>query len=232
MKKIFILPVFLFLIGCSSITVLDPKSSTGKEQSFLIWFSLGIMALVVITVFVLFTWFVVKYRYTKEKDHVVPKDVKGNLKLELTWTILPILLLAVLAVPTIAITYDQSPIKITDASEDSDGVQIDVKAEQFKWTFTHENGKEVEDELVIPETDAVIFHLKSEDIIHSFWVPALAGKVDVFPDKELTYEIKNPEAGTYKGKCAEYCGIQHAEMTFDVKVVSQEAYKKYVEEEE
>lgn len=229
MKKLCILPIFLFLAGCD-ITVLDPKSSTGKEQSFLIWFSFGLMTIVVITVFILFAWFVFKYRYTKEKADVTPKDVKGNLKLELTWTILPVLLLAVLAVPTIAITYDQSPV--SDAEEDLDGVHIDVKAEQFKWTFTHENGKEVTDELVIPETDAVIFHLKSADIIHSFWVPALAGKVDVFPDKELTYEIKNPEAGTYKGKCAEYCGLQHADMTFDVKVVSAEDYKKYVEEEE
>ncbi|MBM7601167.1 cytochrome c oxidase subunit 2 [Virgibacillus halotolerans] len=229
MKKLSILPIFLFLAGCN-ITVLDPKSSTGKEQSFLIWFSFGLMTIVVITVFILFAWFVFKYRYTKEKDDVIPKDVKGNLKLELTWTILPVLLLAVLAVPTIAITYDQSPV--SDAKEELDGVPIDVKAEQFKWTFTHENGKEVTDELVIPETDAVIFHLKSADIIHSFWVPALAGKVDVFPDKELTYEIKNPEAGTYKGKCAEYCGLQHADMTFDVKVVSAEDYKKYIEEEE
>ena len=85
--------------------------------------------------------------------------------------------------------------------------------------------------MVIPETDAVIFHLQSADIIHSFWVPELAGKVDVFPDKELTYEIKHPEAGTYQGKCAEYCGIQHAEMTFETKVVTEKEYKKYVEEE-
>jgi cytochrome c oxidase subunit 2 len=217
------------MTGCD-ITVLNPKSSTGKEQSFLIWFSFGLMAIVVITVFILFTWFVIKYRYTKEKEHHIPRDVKGNLKLELTWTILPILLLAVLAIPTIAITYDQSPI--SDARKDLEGVHIDVKAEQFKWTFTHENGKEVVDELVMPSTDAVIFHLQSADIIHSFWIPELAGKVDVFPDKELTYEINDPEVGTYKGKCAEYCGIQHANMTFDVKVVSEAEYKKYLEEEE
>lgn len=230
MKKtmLFILPLFLFLTGCN-ITVLDPKSSTGKEQSFLIWFSFGLMCIVVLVVFILFIRFVYKYRYTKEKEGFVPKDVKGNLKLELTWTILPILLLAVLAVPTIAITYDQSPV--SDAKEELDGVHVHVKAEQFKWTFTHENGKEVEDELVIPEGESVIFHLEAVDVIHSFWIPALAGKVDAIPGKEVTYEIKNPEVGTYKGKCAEYCGIQHAQMTFETRVVSEDDYQKYLKEE-
>lgn len=230
MKKtlLFILPIFLFLTGCS-ITVLDPKSSTGKEQSFLIWFSFGLMSIVVLVVFILFIRFVFKYRYTKEKEGFIPKDVKGNLKLELTWTILPILLLAVLAVPTIVTTYDQSPV--SDASEELEGVHVHVKAEQFKWTFTHENGKEVEDELVIPEGESIIFHLEAVDVIHSFWIPELAGKVDAIPGKEITYEIKNPEVGTYKGKCAEYCGIQHAQMTFETRVVSEDDYQKYLEEE-
>ena len=225
---LFILPIFLFLTGCS-ITVLDPKSSTGKEQSFLIWFSFGLMSIVVLVVFILFIRFVFKYRYTKEKEGFIPKDVKGNLKLELTWTILPILLLAVLAVPTIVTTYDQSPV--SDASEELEGVHVHVKAEQFKWTFTHENGKEVEDELVIPEGESIIFHLEAVDVIHSFWIPELAGKVDAIPGKEITYEIKNPEVGTYKGKCAEYCGIQHAQMTFETRVVSEDDYQKYLEEE-
>lgn len=230
MKKtlLFILPIFLFLTGCS-ITVLDPKSSTGKEQSFLIWFSFGLMSIVVLVVFILFIRFVFKYRYTKEKEGFIPKDVKGNLKLELTWTILPILLLAVLAVPTIVTTYDQSPV--SDASEELEGVHVHVKAEQFKWTFTHENGKEVEDELVIPEGESIIFHLEAVDVIHSFWIPELAGKVDAIPGKEITYEIKNPKVGTYKGKCAEYCGIQHAQMTFETRVVSEDDYQKYLEEE-
>lgn len=229
MKKVLMTPLFLLLAGCG-ITVLDPKSSTGKEQAFLIWFGFGLMCIVVLTVFILFIRFVSKYRYTKEKEGHLPKDVKGNLKLELTWTILPIVLLAVLAVPTIAITYDQSPV--TNGREEMKGVHIHVKAEQFMWTFTHENGKEVKNKLVIPEEESIIFHLESKDVIHSFWIPALAGKVDVIPGKELVYEIENPEKGTYKGKCAEYCGLQHTDMTFNTEVVSKKVYKKYVEEEE
>lgn len=226
MKKILITPLFILLTGCSSITVLNTHSSTGDKQAFLIWFSFGIMLIVLITVFILFARFVYKYRYTKEKDGFTPLDVNGNRKLELTWTIIPILLLVVLAIPTISITYNQSPISGEQTHEK--GVHIDVTAQQFLWTFKHENGKEVENVLVIPEGKSIYFHLNSKDVIHSFWIPALAGKVDALPGEELTYEIENAEMGTYDGKCAEYCGTQHAKMEFKTKVVSKEQYQQYI----
>ena len=216
----------LFAAGCSNITILDPKSTTGKEQAYLIWFSMALMAIVILVVFVLFTHFVIKYRYTKERDEIIPKDIKGNTKLELTYTIIPVIMLIVLAVPTVRITLDQSPS--SEAAEEQKGTAIEVTARQFEWIFEHENDKEVTDELVVPEGEPIILHLKSEDVIHSFWVPELAGKVDVFPNKSLTYVIKNPEKGTYRGKCAEFCGVQHTNMTFKVRVVSQDDYEDYL----
>jgi cytochrome c oxidase subunit 2 len=228
-KKTVFLSMVLLLTGCSNITVLDPKSATGKEQAFLIWLSLAIMSVVILVVFILFTWFVIKYRSTEKNHDSLPIDVKGNLKLELTYTIIPCLLLIVLAVPTVQITMDQSPS--TEAKEEQDGVHINVVAKQFEWAFEHSNGKKVKDELVIPEEETIIFHLHSEDVIHSFWVPELAGKVDVFPNKELTYIIHDAEKGTYDGKCAEFCGIQHTNMVFNVKVVDQESYDTYLDED-
>lgn len=228
MKRFILFPVLLLLADCN-ITVLDPKSDTASEQAFLIWFSFGLMSIVVATVFILFIRFVWKYRFTKDKAGFLPKDVSGNRKLETAWIVLPVLLLVVLAVPTIATTYDQSPVS-EDDNRSRDGVHIDVTAEQFLWTFTHENDKEVKDKLVLPEGENIILHLRSKDIIHSFWVPALGGKVDVMPQKELVYEIKNPDKGTYDGKCAEYCGTGHTDMTFEVKVVSQDEYERYLQE--
>lgn len=233
MKKRLLLLYIMFaglLTGCSKITILDPKSSTGKDQAYLIWLSLAIMAFVLLVVFVLFTIFVIKYRYTKERKYVMPKDVKGNKKLEMTYTITPIFLLIILIVPTVKITLEQSPS--TEASKGEEGVHIDVTARQFEWIFKHENDKEETDELVLPEEKPIIFHLKSEDVIHSFWVPELAGKIDVMPDREMIYIIKNPEKGEYEGKCAEFCGVQHGNMTFDVKVVSESDYDDYLEDSE
>ncbi|MGM8365775.1 cytochrome c oxidase subunit II [Virgibacillus sp. W0181] len=218
--------VLLFVTGCSQISVLDPKSSTGKDQAFLIWLSLGVMAIVLLTVFILFARFVIKYRYTKEKADFIPKDVKGSKKLELTWTIIPFILLAILAVPTVKMTYEQSPS--TEAISSKEGVHIQVTAQQFSWTFEHENGKTVHDELVIPEGESIVFQLESNDVIHSFWIPQLAGKVDVIPNKPHSYVIENAEKGEYEGKCAEYCGIQHTNMVFETTVVSKEDYAAYL----
>src|SRR5699024_432085 len=104
MKKVSLFLFSLLLVECSNITVLDPKSETVKDQAYFIWLSLALMSIVILVVFILFTWFNIRYRYMKERQNVIPKDVKGNLKFELTYTILPILLLIVLAVPTIKLT--------------------------------------------------------------------------------------------------------------------------------
>lgn len=220
-------PVLFLLSGCN-ITILNPKSVTGEEQAFLIRLSLLIMSIVIVVVFVLLLLFVRKYHSKNLPDNYIPSKVHGNKKLELTWTLIPILLLAILAVPTVAVTYYQSPI--SSSAEDKEGVHVEVVAKQFEWQFIHDNGKESVDELVIPEGESIIFELYSQDVIHSFWVPELSGKVDVMPHEKLVYEIKDPEIGTYAGKCAEYCGIQHANMRFDVKVVSKEDFKKYLDE--
>lgn len=228
MRKFSILLFTLLMAGCSNIIVLDPKSTTGKEQANLIWFSLALMMIVVVVVFVLFTYFIVKYRYTKIKKDFIPQDVKGNLKLELTWTLIPLVILAILAVPTVKTTLDHSPRP--EAEADTDGVHIYVTAKQFTWIFEHENEKTAQDHLVLPEGEKIVFHLKSDDVIHSFWIPELAGKVDVMPNKTMTYKIEDAEIGEYAGKCAEYCGVQHTNMVFDTQVVSRDDYNKYIEE--
>lgn len=218
----------LMLSGCSGINVLDPKSSTGKEQAYLIWLSLGIMTLVLVVVFILFAYFVYKYRYSESRKGYEPVDVDGNRKLELTYTIIPIILLIILAVPTIRITMEQSPDTTASQTPEDDTIKIEVTGRQFEWEFKHENGAEVKDELVLPEDEDIEFNLHSEDLIHSFWIPELAGKVDVFPNKELTYIIRDVERGEYEGKCAEFCGVQHTNMTFSVKVISKEDYRNYI----
>ncbi|MBP1948909.1 cytochrome c oxidase subunit II [Virgibacillus litoralis] len=225
MKKLVLIPIFLLLTGCE-ITVLNPNSETGNDQAFLIVFSFALMMIVMTVVVLLFARFVWKYRETDKNRGTIPDDVKGNKKLEITWTVLPVLLLVVLAVPTVAITYEQSPDKSVETQEKA--THVEVTAQQFAWTFTYENGKETINQLVIPEGETIVFHLKSKDVIHSFWVPELAGKTDVLPNKELIYEIKDAEIGTYAGKCAEFCGTQHAKMRFTTKVVSEESYNQWL----
>ncbi|WP_404456000.1 cytochrome c oxidase subunit II [Virgibacillus necropolis] len=227
MKKLLTIPLFLLLAGCD-ITVLNAKSETGQDQAFLIWFSFGLMMVVLLIVFVLFARFVWKYRETSLNKDTLPKDVKGNKKLEITWTTLAVLLLAVLAVPTVAITYNQSPILSSSEETEQSAVHVNVTGQQYFWTFSYENGKETTNKLIIPANNTIVFHLKSKDVIHSFWIPKLAGKTDVLPGKELIYKIVNPEEGTYEGQCAEFCGVQHTKMQFTTEVVSIADYEEWL----
>ncbi|WP_430791284.1 cytochrome c oxidase subunit II [Virgibacillus flavescens] len=226
MKKLVPALFLLCLTGCD-ISVLNAQSETGQEQAFLIWFSFGLMMIVMLVVFVLFAKFVWKYRETPQNKDDLPKDVKGNKKLEITWTSLSILLLVVLAVPMISITYDQSAV-LSSSKDNEEAVHVNVTAEQFFWTFGYENGKKTMNKLVIPANKTIVFHLKSKDVIHSFWIPELAGKTDVMPDRELDYEIVNAKKGTYEGKCAEFCGVLHTKMQFTTEVVSTSDYEEWL----
>ncbi|PID20441.1 cytochrome c oxidase subunit II [Sporosarcina sp. P3] len=228
MKKIRLLIPFLLLSGCSNITVLNPKSATGKDQAFLIWLGFGIMLLVLAVVLFLLVRTVIMYRYTKAREHDPTHylDDKQKRNLQLAWTIIPVILLVIIAIPSIRIAYHQSPVAEADSRHE--GEHIHVSAKQFQWTFTYDTDKKENNLLVLPEGETIILHLSTEDVIHSFWVPELAGKVDAIPNKPIVYEIDHPEKGIYKGKCAEYCGIQHANMTFTVKVVSKEEYENYI----
>ena len=133
----------------------------------------------------------------------------------------------VLAVPTISITYDQSAV-LSSSEIKEEAVHVNVTAEQFFWTFEYENGKETMNKLVIPAGKKIVFHLKSKDVIHSFWIPELAGKTDVMPGRELNYEIVNAKEGTYEGKCAEFCGVLHTKMQFTTEVVSTSEYQEWL----
>ncbi|SFJ76620.1 cytochrome c oxidase subunit 2 [Halobacillus dabanensis] len=222
--------VLLMLVSGCGIRVLDPQSDTAKVQTELIYFSFGIMVLVLLTVFGLMARFVKKYRDDGSSDYL-PTQTEGNKKLEITWTVIPILIVIILAVPTTIVTMNQSPnSEAISTAEDSTGeeVHVRVEAERFSWTFRYENGKTSED-LYLPEGATAVLTLRSKDVIHSFWVPSLGGKVDVLPHKDNVYEIENVEEGVYLGKCAEFCGTYHTKMRFTTHVVSEQEYREWLE---
>ncbi|WP_181347737.1 cytochrome c oxidase subunit II [Thalassobacillus sp. CUG 92003] len=226
MKRLFIMLGLVLLSGCS-LRVLDPKTSTGQDQANLIYLSFGIMMVVLVVVFVLFALFVTKYRETESNQNVIPEDSAGDRRLEITWTVIPVILLTILAIPTVQITYD---LASTDA-ESEETVHIDVVAEQFNWNFNYENGKATENEVIIPKGQEVVFHLESADVVHSFWIPQLSGKTDVIPGEELVQSFTPQETGTYQGKCAEFCGSLHAVMRFETKVVEQDEFEDWLDNE-
>ncbi|WP_040949561.1 cytochrome c oxidase subunit II [Gorillibacterium massiliense] len=217
----------LILAGCGDdhLSALKPKGTVAKEQLSLITISLGVMIFVFLVVMAIYIYVLFRYR-KRPGDTSIPKQVEGNHLLEIIWTIIPIFLLLVIAVPTIFYTFKHSK----DYRDDPEAIHINVTSHQFWWQFEYlDKDKKVvintAEDLVIPVNKRVVFELSSVDVNHSFWVPSLAGKIDTNAgSNKNTMYIVAEEPGTYKGRCAELCGPSHALMDFKVKAMEQADY--------
>jgi cytochrome c oxidase subunit II len=162
------------------------------------------------------------------------KQVHGNTRLEVAWTIIPALILAVVAVPTVRTIFDLD-------EQPADALEIEVIGKQWWWEFRYPDDKIVTStELVIPVGQDVRLELSACDetlpigcnVIHSFWVPSLAGKKDVVPGRVNELTISADEPGTYLGQCAEYCGLSHANMRARIIAVEPAEYDQWVAEQQ
>ena len=150
-------------------------------------------------------------RFRHRPGRPVPKQTHGNKWLEIGWTVLPALILAGIAVPTV-ITIAALARRPT-----GDVLDVNVTAHQFWWEAEYPGLDVVTaGEIHIPTGRPVFVSLESVDVIHSFWVPRLAGKQDVVPGRTNTMTIEADRPGTYFAQCAEFCGLAHADMRFRV----------------
>jgi cytochrome c oxidase subunit II len=217
--------ISFILTGCNSLQVLDTKGPVAKLQENLIQLSTGIMLFVFITVFSMFVIFTWKYRETPQRRDMIPPYVKGNKKLEIAWTVIPIVLLLILAVPTVQGTFSLSDSQ----KEQGEKMEITVTGHQYWWEFEYnDQAITLSNEVWIPVDTPVVFNLKSEDVIHSFWVPKLGGKKDLNPGGTNRLTLHASETGVYEGKCAELCGASHSLMRFKVHVVSKDSYDQWI----
>ncbi|WP_026694438.1 cytochrome c oxidase subunit II [Peribacillus kribbensis] len=222
----FLLLLTLPLAGCSpfsSVAVLNPKGEQAKEQVDLITLSISLMALVFLVVLILFIRFVYKYRqrpgYTPDPIHQ-----NRNKKFELIWTISPFIILFILAVPMIQTTFGEE-----QESKSPSDLTVKVTASHYWWRFEYPGqGIETAEELHLPKGKKVTLVLHSTDVIHSFWVPQLGGKLDVIPGRTNKLSLTPLENGTYQGKCAELCGKSHANMRFKVKVENEDDFNSWI----
>ena len=178
--------------------------------------------------------FAVRFRYRAGKNEN-PKQIHGSTPLEIGWTIVPALILAVIAVPTIITIFD------LHKEPTGDVLNVTVVGKQWWWEFKYPKEKLVTaDELVIPAGRTVRLNLQACDeslpdkcnVIHSFWVPALAGKRDVVPGHDNQLKMRADEPGTFLGQCAEYCGLSHANMRFRVIAKEPSEFDRWVGEQQ
>ncbi|MFD1177403.1 cytochrome c oxidase subunit II [Paenibacillus puldeungensis] len=227
-----LLPLFagmaLLLSACGreDLSALRPQGPVAEGQLGLIKLSISIMVVVMLIVFGIAGYVWVKFR-RKPGQNEMPKQVEGNFKLEVIWTAIPLLLVIVLAVVTVQKVFAYAE----DYSNDKNAVKVKVTSHLFWWEFSYPDyGITTAQDMIIPTGKKIALELKTADVLHSFWVPSLAGKTDTNTDGTVNNAwLEASKEGVYLGKCAELCGPSHAYMEFKVKAVSQESFDKWAQ---
>lgn len=217
----------LLLSGCgrADLSTLRPQGPVAEEQFGLMKLTITIMVVVVLIVFAIAVYVIVRYR-RRPGDKSIPVQVEGNHKLEIIWTVIPIVLLIILGVPTVKSVFGLAK----DYTHDPKAIQVHVTAHQYWWEFEYPNlGVKTAQELIIPNDAVISVEAKTADVLHSFWIPSLAGKTDTNPGGNVnTMYFEAPKTGVYLGKCAELCGPSHSLMDFKVKVVDRASFDRWV----
>jgi cytochrome c oxidase subunit 2 len=184
---------------------------------------LGFTAAIFVLVETLLVVFVWKYR-SRGRDRTVEGDqVHGHTRLELIWTVIPVAILAVIA----AFVFYELP-GISDAPAATNALRVTVEARQFYWQFDYPNGARSINDLTVPAGRVVDLTVVSPDVIHSWWIPALGGKIQAIPGVTNHTWFKADRQGTYTGQCAELCGLYHEAMRARVIATSEQAYSAFV----
>lgn len=217
----------LILAGCGreDLSVLRPQGPAAQSSFDLMKLSITIMIVVLLIVFSIAAYVLIRFR-RKPGQQEIPKQVEGSFKLEVLWTVIPLILVVVLAVPTVKAVFAAG----NDHSNDKDAIKVKVTGHQYWWEFEYTDyGVTTAQDLVIPAGKHIAFELSTKDVLHSFWVPSLSGKMDTNPDGTVNrFSFSAPNEGVYRGKCAELCGPSHGFMEFKVKSVSDTAFKAWI----
>jgi cytochrome c oxidase subunit 2 len=201
-----------------------------KETSLLV---LAVCAVIFVIVGGLLTYSIVRFRYRAGDEASEPPQVYGSNQIELAWTVLPILIVFVLILVTSRTIAD-----IQNKNPPPGAVQATVVGHQWWWEIRYpELGIVTANELHVPASTGnrrqpTFLKLQSADVAHSFWVPQLAGKTDLIPNRENRMWIEPTNPGTYLGNCAEYCGTQHARMLIRVVVQSPDEFDRWVRDQQ
>jgi cytochrome c oxidase subunit 2 len=217
----------VLLSACSDssqqpLTTFDPAGPFAEQIDSLFWLvfwiATGIFVLVMGGLLVILFFF----RDRGKEDQKEPKQLHGSPKLEVLWTVIPALILAGIAVPTVSAVFD-----LTECG--SDALEVEVIGHQWWFEYYYPDADiYTANVMVIPEDQEVCALMTSEDVLHNFWIPSLNGKRYLIPGQTTELRLQADEPGEFWGHCAEFCGLSHSLMRARVEVVTQGEYDQWL----
>ena len=215
----------LSLAGCFGDGIqstIRPESDAARVihgvYSLVTWIDVGIF----LFVSVLLLYAIIRYRHRGDET-APPKQVHGHSMLEVVWTLVPAVILIFIAVPTWSGIFEANRIPTENA------IEIEAIGHQWWWEFKYaEAGVVTANEMHVPVGRPIVVKTFSTDVIHSFWLPRLAGKIDSLPGQKNTIWFTPDKTGIYFGQCAEFCGTSHANMRFRVIVDTPQDYAQWL----
>ncbi len=216
------------LAGNGGIAPPEAASPSAERIRDAYWMVLVFTTAIFILVEGALLFFIVRYRSRGRSREVEGPQVVGHHRLEIIWTVIPVLILVAIG----GFVFYKLPgvTNTPDANAAGEKIQIKVEGRQFYWNYVYPNGRVTVNELRVPVGRIIELELTApvHDVIHSWWVPQLAGKIDAIPGKVNTLWFEAEAPGLYEGQCAEFCGAQHALMYASVRAVPQVEYDRWL----
>jgi cytochrome c oxidase subunit 2 len=202
-----------------------PRSPNAGRIDDTYYLLLGITGAIFVLVETALVVFVVRFRRRGHSREVEGPQIIGHSRLELIWTVVPVVILAAIAG---FVFYKLPGIKDVPSARAGTRMAVRVEGHQFYWRYVYADGTVAVDRLRVPVGEVVTLSIVSQDVAHSWWIPQLGGKTDAIPGRTNHTWFRIRRTGVYHGQCAEFCGIQHAVMTATVEAMPASAFRSWL----
>ncbi len=226
MRRCFIPLLLIILCSLTSCTgspsILDAKSPQATATANFSWLLFGVAAVVFIIVTVLLLLAIIRSRRTQLADDAYPQDRRAITLIIFGGAVVPAMVL--LALMALSVVLDRA-----SAAPENSSVNIEVIGHQWWWEVHYpDQNLTTANEIHVPVNQPITIHVTSADVIHSFWIPQLNGKIDMIPGQTSAMSFEANQIGNFRGECAEYCGAQHAHMALMVVSESSDQFNQWL----
>jgi cytochrome c oxidase subunit II len=213
------------LAGNGGVAPPQPASPNEAAIRNTYWLILGISLAIFVLVETALIVFIFKYRRGRRSRETEGAQVHGHTRTEIAWTVIPLLIVFAIVAFVFAELPDVQDVPKANAAN---SLNVKIDGHQYYWLYRYPDGQISIDKMEVPVGKVVTLTVNAADVIHGWWIPALGGMIDAIPGRTNQTWFQTSKTGTYTGQCTQLCGVYHAEMGAQVKVVSEAEYRRFL----